>query len=253
MYFNESVYMNSVHKSCSSKCNRHSALYIYIHLYVNVCVCMYIHLCMSKKKGTRAAPQSDMGPRLSRFSNDSRFHIITTITLIHFFMGWLQSVGSMKSQVSFAEYRLFYRALLQKRLIISSILLTEATPYEIETSLSGTCTLFRMYASDLSICTCTHAGGQDTGIAIPHVSIPHMHAVAVANHRTRRTYLSHLLSVFRSRTGSRSDTTHSPFPLISVSGTLFLSFSLFCSLSLLLSYIYTCMYIYIYIYIYIDR
>ena len=32
-------------------------------------------------------------------------------------------------QVSLAEYSLFHRALLQKRPIISSILLTEATPY----------------------------------------------------------------------------------------------------------------------------
>jgi len=37
---------------------------------------------------------------------------------------WLRSVGSIKLQVSFAEYRLFYRALLQKRPIILSILLT---------------------------------------------------------------------------------------------------------------------------------
>ena len=44
-------------------------------------------------------------------------------------MGLLQLVGSIKSQVSFAEYSLFYRALLHKRTIILSILLTEATPY----------------------------------------------------------------------------------------------------------------------------
>jgi len=44
-------------------------------------------------------------------------------------MGWLQLVGSIKLQVSFAEYRLFYRALLQKRPLILSILLTVATPY----------------------------------------------------------------------------------------------------------------------------
>ena len=30
-------------------------------------------------------------------------------------MGWLRSVGSLKLYVSFAEYSLFYRALLQKR------------------------------------------------------------------------------------------------------------------------------------------
>jgi len=45
-------------------------------------------------------------------------------------VGWLRSVGSIKSHVSFAEYRLFYRALLQKRPIILSILPTKVTPYE---------------------------------------------------------------------------------------------------------------------------
>ena len=36
---------------------------------------------------------------------------------------------SIKLWLCFAEYRLFYRALLQKRPIILSILLTKATPY----------------------------------------------------------------------------------------------------------------------------
>jgi len=44
-------------------------------------------------------------------------------------MGWLQLLGSLKLQVSSAEYSLFDRALLQKRPIILSILLTEATTY----------------------------------------------------------------------------------------------------------------------------
>jgi len=44
-------------------------------------------------------------------------------------MGWLRLVGSIKLQVSFAQYRLFNSALLQKRPIILSILLREATPY----------------------------------------------------------------------------------------------------------------------------
>ena len=43
--------------------------------------------------------------------------------------GWLWSVGSIRFQVTFAEYCLFYRSLLQMRPIISSILLTKATPY----------------------------------------------------------------------------------------------------------------------------
>jgi len=44
-------------------------------------------------------------------------------------MGWLRWVGSIKSQVFFAEYHLFYRALLQKRPIILRSLLIVATPY----------------------------------------------------------------------------------------------------------------------------
>jgi len=44
-------------------------------------------------------------------------------------MGWLRLVGSLKLYVSFAEYRLFYRSLLQKRPIILMSLLIVATPY----------------------------------------------------------------------------------------------------------------------------
>ena len=44
-------------------------------------------------------------------------------------MGQLQSVGSIKLQVSFAECSLFDRALLLERPIFLSILLTKATPY----------------------------------------------------------------------------------------------------------------------------
>ena len=39
-------------------------------------------------------------------------HICTSA---HMYVGWLRLVGPAKLQVSFAEYRLFYRALLQKR------------------------------------------------------------------------------------------------------------------------------------------
>ena len=44
-------------------------------------------------------------------------------------MGWLRLVGSLKVQVSFAEFRLLYRALLQKRPIVLRSLLLVATPY----------------------------------------------------------------------------------------------------------------------------
>ena len=52
----------------------------------------------------------------------------TSLQTIGVYMGWLRWVGSMKLHVSLAEYSLFYRALLQNRRIIWSILLTEATP-----------------------------------------------------------------------------------------------------------------------------
>jgi len=44
-------------------------------------------------------------------------------------MGRLRFVGSLKLQVSFAEYSLFYRALLQLRPIILRSLLIVATQY----------------------------------------------------------------------------------------------------------------------------
>jgi len=43
-------------------------------------------------------------------------------------IGWLQLVGSLKLYVSFAEYSLFYRALLQKKSMILRSLLIVATP-----------------------------------------------------------------------------------------------------------------------------
>ena len=45
------------------------------------------------------------------------------------YMGWLRFGGALKLQVSFADYRLFYRALLQKRPEILKSLLIVATPY----------------------------------------------------------------------------------------------------------------------------
>jgi len=45
-------------------------------------------------------------------------------------MVWLRLVGSLKLQVSFAEYSLFYRALLRKRPTILRSLRIVATPYD---------------------------------------------------------------------------------------------------------------------------
>ena len=48
-----------------------------------------------------------------------------------------------KTQVSFAEYHLFYRALLQKRPIIQSILLVSKAHYEVAT-------ISRLYKTQVS-------------------------------------------------------------------------------------------------------
>jgi len=45
-------------------------------------------------------------------------------------MGWLQLVGSLKLQVSLAEYHLFYKSVLQKWSVILKSLLIVATPWE---------------------------------------------------------------------------------------------------------------------------
>jgi len=64
-------------------------------------------------------------------------------------MGRLQLVGSLKLQVSFAENRLFYRALLQKRPIILRSLLIVATPYSFkrisQQSVLSVCACFSMW------------------------------------------------------------------------------------------------------------
>jgi len=48
-------------------------------------------------------------------------------------MGWLRLVGYLKLWVSFAEYRLFYTALLQKRPMILRSPLIVAAPYSVST------------------------------------------------------------------------------------------------------------------------
>ena len=56
-------------------------------------------------------------------------------------VGWLRFVGSFKLWVSFAEYRLFYRALLQKRRMILRSLLIVASPC------MASCAHCRMYST----------------------------------------------------------------------------------------------------------
>jgi len=94
-------------------------------------------------------------------------------------MGWLRLVGSLKIQVSFAEYRLFYRALLQKRPVIFRCLLTEATPYSYMNShmYGASCQLHvHAYASFVSItCTCIRFFFVDCGEGLDYVRTMQVH------------------------------------------------------------------------------
>ena len=67
-------------------------------------------------------------------------------------MAWLRLVGSFKSYVSFAEYRLFYRALLQKRPPILRSLLIESTPYVIYCPLHMTYLPMSQCIFDMCLC-----------------------------------------------------------------------------------------------------
>ena len=85
-------------------------IYIYIHICRYVCICHYIYLLL---------------------------HIFTTHKSLFwwYFLGWLSTigwlglVGSIKLWVSFAKEPYKRDAILQKRPIILSILMTVATPY----------------------------------------------------------------------------------------------------------------------------
>jgi len=100
-------------------------IYIYAHTHAHVCICInvYVHAYMYILH---------------------TYYIHTHVYWQVHTMGWLRLVRSIKLQVSFAEYSLFYRALLQKRPIILSILLIEATPY-IHTTYIHTYILARRY------------------------------------------------------------------------------------------------------------
>ena len=82
-----------------------------MYIYIYICICLYIYIYIHIYVNS---PGSLF--RENRHGSTSA-------------MRWLRSLGSIKLSVSFAEYCLFYRALLQKRPIILSILLTEATPH----------------------------------------------------------------------------------------------------------------------------
>ena len=83
----------------------YSFLNVYIYIYSDIAQMIILELCILL------------------------YILIKMHSVLDLSMGWLRLVGSLKLQVSLAEYSLFYRALLHKRPIILRSLLVEATPY----------------------------------------------------------------------------------------------------------------------------
>jgi len=127
----------------------HMNTYIWIHVYKSlcggnacwlqcitlrmcVCVCVTERVCVQMRERARGlliiTPLQQRSTLLQPGENRSIFHVVLLWT-----MRWLRLVCSLKWYVSFAEYRLFYRAraLLQKRPIILRSLLIEASPYRV--------------------------------------------------------------------------------------------------------------------------
>jgi len=98
------------------------------------CVCVCVESREARNRWIDPRPFGDIRLYLllhlvaARFARPLATNV-STFSDIERVMGWLRLVGSLKLQVSFAEYRLFYRALLQKRPVILKSLLIVATPY----------------------------------------------------------------------------------------------------------------------------
>jgi len=84
-------------------------MYIYIYIHTHIYICIYI-----------------------LYTHTSSFLPTRGHTGVVPCMRWLQLVGSIKLQVSFAKETYRRDAILQKKPIILSILLTVATPYRLE-------------------------------------------------------------------------------------------------------------------------
>jgi len=134
------IYMCSMTQCCTSPPLRHSYVYhdsficvqwlnVAHHSLCAIHMCAMTYIYIQVGPACKVPQTSYTTPALRHaYVYHGLFICVPCVPwLIH--MGWLWLVGSLKSLVSFAEYGLFYRALLQKRPIILRSLLIVATPY----------------------------------------------------------------------------------------------------------------------------
>jgi len=103
----------------------HTYIYVYVCLYIYICICICAYILQSQLENNLQWKM--ICNKCNKCMNFSTANYTRALQIL--VMGWLRLVGSLKSQVSFAEYSLFYRALLQKRPIVLLSLLIVATPY----------------------------------------------------------------------------------------------------------------------------
>jgi len=161
-------------------------------------------------------------------------------------MGWLRLVGSLKLQLSFAEYSLFYRALLKKRLITLRSLLIEATPYDTLPRKYGWVSHVTPCWVSVCVCVCTYDLLDRVLLHMCDVTHSCVHHVTHVRDTTL-SYVRHDSFVRATRLFHKCDMTCS-----------YLRHWLFHSCRNMYIYIYICVYLYyifmhIYIHIYIYR
>jgi len=128
-YLHTNIHMN-VHTFLHTYIHTYIQMYLptYIHTYLPTYIHTYIHTNIHTNKHTylhtRVRTCHYLHCAWISLSRRPKYVYIHT-------MGWIRLVGTLKVQVSIAEYKPFYRALLQKKPIILRSLRIVATPYTI--------------------------------------------------------------------------------------------------------------------------
>jgi len=88
----------------------------------DMCVALHLYMCdMTRRYMRKKCKETDTSKSKKKFKCDMTFVCFFTLFICdmtrpyEWNKGGLRLVGSLKLQVCFAEYRVFYRALLQKR------------------------------------------------------------------------------------------------------------------------------------------
>jgi len=111
-----------------TRTDTHTRIHTHTHTHTHTHVITHVHHVYHLSQIAQRSHNSCLSSVSHITAVSCQYHIISVISQLTS-MGWLRLVSSLKLQVSFAEHRLFYRALLQKRPVILRSLLVVAAPY----------------------------------------------------------------------------------------------------------------------------